>query len=437
MSQSTAGQSAATNQPVCPAQPRRRGLVASGLGNALEWYDWNVYAVFSSVFAASFFPHTSQAAGLLQALAIFAVGFFFRPLGGLLLSAVADRFGRRAGMVLTVGLMACGSLLIAGCPTYEQIGFAAPALLLLARIAQGLSTGGELATTSSYLAELAPPHRRGLFSSALYVSDILGTMAAVATSLALRSWLSAEQLAQWGWRIPFALGAVAGVVTFLIRRAVTETSAFTEVGGAARRTPLLAGVRRHPRASLQVFGMTVGATVWFYLFAVYLPSYAKTANPGAARAIDLASLGAQALFCVVLPVFGWASDRWGRRLWMLVFCGLGALTAVPLFLVLTPSAVSLFLVQALALLVFAFYGSIAPTLMSEMFPTDVRSAGMGFPYAMAVALFGGTAPYLLEWLTEVGQRDLFAWYLAALCLVSLLTSLTLVDRRAQDLRDVR
>lgn len=416
---------------------RARAVCASGLGNALEWYDWNVYLVFSSIFAAGFFPGADGTAALLETLAVFAVGFGFRPLGGLLLAAVADRYGRRAGLVVTIALMASGSLLIGIAPTYRQIGLAAPLLLLVARIAQGLSTGGEFATNSAYLAELAPPGRRGLYSSTSYISDILGTMVAVAVSLVLRSALDERQLASWGWRVPFLLGAAIGIITFFIRRSLAETEAFTRAAETAPRgaRSLLAGLR-YPKASLQVFGITMGATVWFYVFAVYLPSYAKAGNPGIARRIDAASLAAQALFCLALPFFGWASDRFGRRRWNLIFCAVGTLAAVPLFGALKPTAGSLFLVQTVGLLVFAFYGAIAPTLMSEMFPTRVRSAGMGFPYSLSVALFGGTAPYLLQWLTKIGHKGLFPWYLTALCLLSLLTGLTLIDRRDDDLADV-
>lgn len=415
---------------------RMRNVAGSVMGNALEWYDWNVYAIFSVVFAPSFFPSGSGAAGLLEVLAIFAVGFFVRPLGGLLLAAVADRRGRRAGLVLMVGLMAAGSLLIAVVPAYDTIGVAAPVLLLVARVAQGLSTGGEFATNSSYLAEIAPPGRRGLYSSASYISDTVGTMLATVLSLVLRSALTPEQLAAWGWRLPFVVGGLLGLVTLYLRMSLDESEVFHAGRSAGRAATLFAGVRRYPRATLQVFFMTTGITVWFYTFAIYLPAYAKTANPGSAGAIDVAALLALVVFCAVLPLFGWASDRYGRRRAMLAFCLLGVVTSVPLFALFRPTPGGVFAVQVIGLLIFAFYGAIAPTLMAEMFGTEARSAGMGLPYALAVAIFGGTAPYLLQWLTAQGKQTWFPWYLAAMCLVSLVTTLTLSERRDVDLRAV-
>jgi len=415
---------------------RRRAVLGTGLGNAIEWYDWNIYAVFSVVFAPAFFSAGTGVSNLIQALLVFAVGFFFRPLGGLVLAALSDRAGRRAGLSLMIGLMAAGSTAIAVSPTYEQIGLFAPLLLLIARIAQGLSTGGEFAAASTYLAEVAPPGKRGLYSSAFYISTALGTIAAVLTSFLLRAALTPEQLAAWGWRVPFALGAVLGLVGLWIRLGLEESDVYASVKNEPP-VSMFAGLRRYPIASLQVFGMTVGITTWYYVFAVYLPVSAKAADPTAAGSIDVASLAALALFCLALPLFGRASDRFGRRRWMLLFCGLGTVTALPLLDSLRPTATSVFVVQLLGLLIFAFYGAIAPTLMSEMFPTEVRAAGIGLPYALAVAVFGGTAPYVLEWMADIGQRHLFSWYVAALCLASLLTSLTIVDRRHEDLRDLR
>lgn len=416
------------------SRQNRRVLIGSGMGNALEWYDWNVYAVFSSVFSVQFFASSSGVTALLQTLAVFAVGFFFRPLGGLILARVADRHGRRAGLVVTILLMAAGSLAIGIAPGYRQIGIGAPLILLLARIAQGLSTGGEFAANSSYLAEAAPPGRRGLYSSVSYISDTFGTIAAVAVSLILRALLSEHEIAQWGWRIPFLLGAVLGIVAYFIRRSLVETAAFTSVVTNQRRISRFEALRRYPIASLQVFGMTTGITVWFYTFAVYLPSYAKSVNPAAANRLDMVALISQALFCVVLPIFGLGSDRYGRRSFMLIFCGLAAVGGVPLFSLLSGSAVSLFVVQTVGLMVFAFYGAIAPTLMAEMFPTEVRAVGIGFPYALCVALFGGTAPYILQWLAAAKHAELYPWYMSALCVVSLLTSVSLIDRRKADLR---
>lgn len=423
-----------TSDAVLSQRERRRALLGTGLGNALEWFDWNIYAVFAAALATSYFP-ASGTTNVLKVLLVFAVGFFFRPLGGLVLAALVDRIGRKPGLAIMVGLMALGSAIVAVAPTHAQIGIGAPILLLTARVMQGLSAGGEFAAATTYLAEVAPSGKRGLYSSVFYISTALGTVAAVATSLLLNSTLTMEQLTTWGWRIPFALGAVLGLIALWIRIGLVESTVFAAVENQPKPS-LLAGVRRHPKATLQVFGMTAGITCWYYVFAVYLPVNAKNDEPSLAAEIDIASIVALIIFCVALPLYGRASDRFGRRLAMLVFCGIGAVSAVPLLSAFTPTVGGVFAVQTIGMLIFAFYGSIAPTLMSEMFPTEVRAAGIGLPYALSVAVFGGTAPYVLEWLAGIDQRELFSWYIAGLCLVSFLVSLSLVDRRNDDLRDL-
>lgn len=413
----------------------RRSLAAIGIGNALEWYDWTIYAVFSPLLAQAFFPQSDGVTALLETLAVFAVGFFFRPLGGLLLSAVADQYGRRVSLAVAICLMALGSLIIGIAPTSETAGVLAPLLLVVARVMQGLSTGGEFGAGTTYLAEIAPPGKRGTYSSFYYITDTLGTMMAVATSFALRSLLAPDAIHAWGWRIPFILGAILGIVGFVVRRSIAESEVFMDSEKIAKPR-VLDAIRLHPRASLQVFGITAGATAWFYTFGIYLPSYAKAQNEGGSRAIDIATLIAEAVFCIALPFFGAFSDRFGRRLSALLFYGIATVAAIPLFGLFTPNAAAVFAIQTLGLLIFAFYGSIAPTLMSEMFPTEVRAAGLGFPYAVAVALIGGTAPYVLELLSKKGSGIMFAIYLAALSFVSFVVAWSLRDRRHDDLRNI-
>ncbi|GAS88068.1 major facilitator superfamily protein [Mycolicibacterium brisbanense] len=300
---------------------------------------------------------------------------------------------------------------------------------------QGLSTGGEFGAGTTYLAEIAPPGKRGTYSSFYYITDTLGTMMAVATSFALRSLLQPGDIHAWGWRIPFILGAILGIIGFVVRRSIAESEVFMDSEKIAKPR-LLDAIRLHPRASLQVFGITAGATAWFYTFGIYLPSYAKVQNEGGSRAIDIATLIAEAVFCIALPFFGAFSDRFGRRLSALLFYGIATVAAIPLFLLFTPSAAVVFAIQTLGLLIFAFYGSIAPTLMSEMFPTEVRAAGLGFPYAVAVALIGGTAPYVLELLSKNGSGIMFAVYLTALSFISFVVAWSLRDRRHDDLRNI-
>jgi MHS family alpha-ketoglutarate permease-like MFS transporter len=412
---------------------RRRGLVAASIGNALEWFDWNAYAIFAAYFSSQLFGGPSGASALLRSLLVFAVGFFFRPLGGALLAAFSDRYGRRAGLTLSVTLMGGGSLLIALCPTYDQVGLLAPAILLLARIAQGLSTGGELAAAATYLAELAPRARRGFYGSFLYSSSAVGTLSATLLAALLLAGLGRDSLSAWGWRIPFLIGALLGVYGLYLRRSLDETEAY--LAGRSRRVarPTLEALRRHPRASLRVVGFTVGATAAYYTFAVYLPSYAAKVHAMPAAGAQWAAIAAQVVFIAVLGPLGALSDRIGRRPLLVVFAAGYALGAVPLFFLLGASPWSLFAVMTAGLVLFACYGAVAPTAMAELFPTEVRTAGIGLPYALTVAAFGGTAPYVVEWLHENGRGTWYPWYLAALCLVSLVVYATSRETRLTDL----
>ncbi len=410
----------------------RRSVLATSVGNALEWYDWNAYAIFSVFFASQFFAPGSGVSSLLGTLAIFAVGFFFRPLGGLLLAGFTDRAGRRAGLVLSVLLMAGGSLLIAVGPTYAQVGPLAPILLLLARILQGLSTGGEFAASASYLSEIAPAHRRGFVGSFFYVSNVVGTLLATVLGSVLVATLGPAALQDWGWRLPFVFGALLALVSLYLRATLVESEAFTAQSRPPMR-PTLRAFREHPGAVARVVGFTVGGTVAYYTFAVYLPSYAQQSRGVSTTAALWASVAAQLVLVAALPPLGALSDRVGRRPLLIAF-GLGfTLLSVPLFAGLSGSGWSLFVVMTAGLLLFAGYGAVAPVAMAELFPTAVRTAGIGLPYALTVAVFGGTAPYLVTALGQAGRGSLFPWYLAALCLVSLVVYATAAETRTVDL----
>ncbi|HTE55203.1 MAG TPA: MFS transporter [Kofleriaceae bacterium] len=412
---------------------RRRGLVGASIGNALEWFDWNAYAIFAAYFAGQFFADGGQASALLRSLAIFAVGFFFRPLGGALLAAFSDRHGRRAGLTLSVILMGGGSLLIAVSPTYHQAGLLAPALLVIARIAQGLSTGGEFAASTTYLAELAPPGRRGFYGSFFYLSGAVGTLSATALAAVLLATLGPAALAEWGWRIPFLAGAVLALYGLYLRRALDETDVYRAGGERRVARPTVEAIRRYPRESLRVVGFTVGATAAYYTFAVYLPSYAIDAVGVPAAGARWASFAAQLVFIAVLPLLGALSDRIGRRPLLVLFAASFALLVVPLFRMMNASPWSLFASMGAGLVLFACYGAVAPTAMAEMFPTEVRAAGIGLPYALTVAAFGGTAPYVVEWLSSHGRAAIYPWYLAALSLVSLVVYATSRETGQRDL----
>lgn len=422
----TGSSSSATSADV---RNRGRQLLAASVGNLVEWFDWYAYSILAIYFAGQYFPASdaSSMVPLLAALAVFAVGFFMRPLGGLLMGAVADRYGRKAALTSTIGLMGAGSLIIAVSPTYGQAGVLAPMLLVLARLMQGLSTGGEFAAASAFLAESAPPGRRGLFSSFVYVSAMGGNIAAVGSTAILANALSEANMRAWGWRVPFLLGAVAALVGLWIRRHADEThSQAGEIkAGRARRPGMFEFFQRHPRQALQVVGITVAPALIFYVWVVFLPTYAQVAvgyDKAKALTVGLISL---VFFALIQPIYGMVSDRIGRKPMLIAFALGFSVCTVPLLGAIGTSFASLLLVQCAGMALLAGYSSIAGTVMSELFPTRLRVAGIGFPYSLAVAVFGGTGPYIATWLQGAGHANWFGWYVVACSLVSLGTYLTL------------
>ncbi|MET8325676.1 MFS transporter [Streptomyces sp. NPDC005181] len=374
-------------------------------------------------------------AAVLQALAIFAVGFLFRPLGGALIGAYSDRRGRSAALRLSLMLMAGGSLLIAIAPPYQEVGVLAPVLLVLARAVQGLSAGGEITVMSTYVNGISPKGRRGLYSSAIYISTTLGTLAATLLSLILHTALPAADLSSWGWRVPFAFGALLGVYGWYLRGRVDETDVFS-AASSRLRNPAWQVLRDHPGATARVVGFTVGTTVVYYTFASYLPLYAQHVFKVPANAALWASMGAQVVFVVALPLLGMLSDRFGRRPLLLAF-GAGFTCLTPLFFsLITGSALWLFVVMTAALLLFGCCAAAAPSAMLEMFPTRLRSSGIGLPYSLTVALFGGTAPYLIEYLSAHGHGHWYPWYVVALCLISTVTFFLYRETKDVELAEV-
>jgi MFS transporter, MHS family, alpha-ketoglutarate permease len=410
--------------------PRRhplRQLAAASVGNAAEWYDWYAYSYLALYFADRIFPKgaANSLVPLLSAFAVFAVGFFMRPVGGLLLGIVADRRGRRAALTVTILMMGGGSLLVAVTPTYAAAGVLAPVVLVIARLIQGLSVGGEFAAATTFLVESAGPGRRGFFSSFQYVSTAIGQLISAGIAALLAHELTHGQMSAWGWRIPFAFGAVISLVGFWIRRGAAETR--SEEMRSAPRPGLFEGLRRHPRESLLICGITVGGTIAYYTWTTYLPTYADVNvgfDKGDALTIGTISL---AFFAVLQPLGGMLSDRIGRKPLLLGFAVGFAVLAVPLLHLITKSFVSLLLVSCAGMVLLTGYTAIAAAVNAEVFPARVRAAGIGFPYSLTVALFGGTAPYVGTWLKQAGHADWFPWYVAVLCLVSACVYLALPE----------
>ena len=399
---------------------RLRILLGTGVGNAIEWYDWNVYIVFAPFFAAQFFNPADPVSALLATLAIFAVGFVMRPLGGFFFGWLADRHGRRPSMLLAIGLAAAGSLLIGLSPTYESVGVLASGLLLVARLLQGLAHGGEIAASHTYITEAAPSHRRGLWASVIYVSGMGAVLVATLLGATLTGTMSDSQLSAWGWRVPFILGGLLGIAAVFLRSRLEETAAYTKVQAAdeAARPSLLRGMWQNRGAVVRVVGLTIGGTVFFYTWAIAAPAYAisvKGVDPSAAL---WSGVAATALLIVLLPFAGALSDRIGRRPNFLIFALGGAAVTFPLNRLIQGEAWQLLLAMSIALVLVSFVVSMMPAALAELFPTHVRASGFAVPYSLAVALTGGTAPYLQTWLSSRGQGDLFLGYTVILLLVT-------------------
>ncbi|MEU3528437.1 MFS transporter [Streptomyces sp. NPDC038707] len=407
-------------QTPAPRRTRRsaRQLVAASVGNAVEWYDWYAYTFLATYIAAAVFPKGTgnSLVPLLSTFAVFAVGFFMRPVGGLLMGAVADRRGRRAALTVTILLMGGSSLLVGLTPTYASAGVAAPVVLVAARLLQGLSVGGEFAASTTFLVESAGPGRRGLFSSFQYVSTTAGQLVASGIAALLVDTLPGSAMDGWGWRVPFWLGGAFSLVGFWIRRGAEETRSAEQ--RRAPRPGLFEALRRHPRQSLLIAGITAGGTLAYYTWTSYLPTYAEI-NAGVAKSDALlASTIALAFFALLQPLGGLLSDRVGRRPLLLGF-GVGfAVLCVPLLHALRDSFAVLLLVSCAGMVLLTGFTSVSAAVNAEVFPPRVRAAGIGFPYSLTVALFGGTAPYVGTLFKELGRTGLFPWYVAALCLLS-------------------
>jgi MHS family alpha-ketoglutarate permease-like MFS transporter len=408
---------------------RIRSIIGGSAGNLVEWYDWYVYSAFSLYFARAFFPPGRATAQLLNAAAVFAVGFLMRPVGGWLMGRYADRRGRRAALSASVLLMCGGSLLIAITPGYATIGMAAPALLVLARLLQGLSVGGEYGASATYLSEMAGQRRRGFYSSFQYVTLIAGQLIALTLLLVLQRTMSPAALDAWGWRVPFVIGGALALAALWLRRGLAETADFRAVERVGPPSAPLRALLEHPRQIATVVGLTAGGTVAFYTFTTYAQKFlVNTSGFSKAVATEISAL---TLFILMLaqPVVGALSDRVGRRPVLIVFGVLGTLGTVPLLTALgaarTAPAATLLLLAAL--LPVSGYTAINAVVKAELFPTEIRALGVGFPYAVAVSLFGGTAEYLALWAKSIGHERWFYWYVTLCIAASLVVYATMAE----------
>lgn len=400
-------------------------IVGASSGNLVEWFDFYVYSFCSIYFAASFFPAGNSTTQLLQTAGVFAAGFFMRPIGGWLFGYIADKHGRKNSMLISVCMMCAGSLVIACLPTYESIGSWAPALLLIARLFQGLSVGGEYGTSATYMSEVAIKGRRGFYASFQYVTLIGGQLLALLVLVALQQILSADELKAWGWRIPFAIGAVLAVVALYLRRSLNETSdAKTRNHKDAGS---LKGLWKNRKAFLMVLGFTAGGSLSFYTFTTYMQKYLVNTSGMDAKLASGIMTAALFIYMLLQPLVGALSDKIGRRSSMLIFASFATLLTVPILLTLknVTNPYAAFGLIVLALFIVSFYTSISGLLKAEMFPPEVRALGVGLSYAVANAMFGGSAEYVALSLKSFGAENAFFWYVSGMCLLALIVSLRL------------
>ncbi len=383
------------------ATDRRRRIIAivgASSGNLVEWYDFYAYAFTSIYFASAFFPSGDATSQLLATAGIF--------------------------------MMCAGSLMIAIMPTYASIGAMAPVLLLVARLTQGLSVGGEYGTAATYMSEVASKGNRGFYSSFQYVTLIGGQLLALLVLAVLQMLLTTEELKAWGWRIPFVIGAMAAIVAMYLRRSLAETAS-EEAMHSKEAGSVINLLRHHPRAVLIVLAFTMGGSLYFYTFTTYMQKYLVNTAHMDARIVTFVMTVVLVVYMFLQPAFGALSDRIGRRNNMILFTALGALAAVPLLVALgdVSNPYMAFFLVLIALAIASFYTSISGVVKAELFPTQVRALGVGLTYAVANALFGGTAEYVALWLKSSGQEQWFAWYVAGMVAIGLAASLIMPDTR--------
>jgi MHS family alpha-ketoglutarate permease-like MFS transporter len=417
----------------------RKAIIAGGIGNAVEWVDWAVYTTFSSVFAHHFFPKGDPIAALLATLAIFAVGFVMRPVGAAVMGAYADRHGRKKGLVLTIGLMAGATAVIGLAPTYETVGILSPIILVVARMVQGFSAGGEFGSSSAFLVESAAPRRRAFAGSWQQVSVGAGVLLASGMGAIITSTLSKEALDSWGWRLAFIVAALLGLVGLWLRSSVEETESFvnakarTEASGEKRRNSVFTMFVKHPGSTLRVFGITIAGTLLYYMWVSYMPTYAAVATGIPLNQALLANFIAVGLFLILLPFAGILSDRIGRKPTMTAFAAGFLLFSWPAFALLNGNFWMLLLIEVIGIILLLGYSANCAVIMAEQFPAEVRATGIGLPYALAVAVFGGTAPYLTTWMNANGLGQLVWLYCAAAAAIGVAVYATMPETKGKAL----
>src|SRR5262245_3091195 len=416
---------------------RRRvwDIVGGSAGNLVEWYDWYAYSVLTIYFAPVFFPKEDTTAQLLSAAAIFAVGFLMRPIGAWLMGIYSDRHGRKSGLTLSVALMAGGSLMIAAAPTYATAGWIAPTVLVLARMLQGLSVGGEYGASATYLSEKAMRNRRAFWASFQYITLIGGQLLALGVVVLLQAAMPDSEVQRWGWRIAFWIGALLAFAVYFLRARLTETESFVKQGAERARSSMIDLWRNYPREFLIVAAISGGGSAAFYAYTTYMQKFLVNTSGFSRPTATMIMTIALVVFMLIQPWWGMAADRWGRKPMLYVFGFGGALVSVPVYsaisVVTAPlTALALVLVP---LIILGAYTSISGLIKAELFPAHIRTLGVALPYAVGNTLFGGTAEYVALWFKQAGAESGFYWYLSAVIGMAAIGFLMLPETKTNSL----
>jgi MHS family alpha-ketoglutarate permease-like MFS transporter len=399
---------------------RIKAILGGSAGNLVEWYDWFAYASTSLYFAHHFFPREDPVGQQLQTAAIFAAGFIARPVGAWLMGVYADKAGRRAALTLSVALMSAGSFAIAILPTYAQIGVWAQVALLGARLIQGLSLGGEYGASATYMSEMAGARRRGFWSSFQYTTLIAGQLVALLVLVVLQHTLSKEALEAWGWRIPFAIGGGLAIVVFWIRTGLEETRSYLAAAGEANRGSTLVLMREHPKETAAILALTSAGSLSFYAYTTYMQKFLVNTAGFAKDTATGIMAAVLVIYMLIQPGVGWLSDHVGRKTTMAAGLAAGALLTFPVMSAIarTDAPMAAFGLVMILVLCHSGYSAVNAALKAELFPAHVRALGVALPYALANAMFGGTAEYVAGWLKKLGHESAFYVYVGVVMLVA-------------------
>lgn len=414
---------AKTQYHYTPEEKRKRiyAITGAASGNLVEWFDFYIYAVFAAYFQSSLMPSDMpEATKAIYVWGVFAASFFMRPLGSWLFGWMADKYGRKTSMLVSITMMCASAFCFALLPTHEQVGMLAPFLLLVVRLFQGLSVGGEYGAVATYMSEVALRGRRGFFASFQYVTLSGGQLLASLLGVIMLAVLSEEQIREGAWRIPFIIGGCAALLSLWIRRTLEETTTADE-RNSKESGSLIALFKDHWKAFITVVGYTAGGSLAFYTITVYSKTYITESIGISSKATGYMMTIALFIFMVSQPFFGMLADRIGRRASMLYFSGLGAICIYPVMVIGMQGnyerPILIFIALVLMMLILSFYTSIGGLVKAEMFPTEVRALGVGFSYALGNAVFGGSAPTVALKFKNSGIENEFFIYVIVMLII--------------------